>query len=254
MVGCTKGAVTKLISDLGPACMDYQDRAIRSLRSKRIQCDEIWSFVLAKDRNLRPELQGVRGFGSVWTWTALDPDSKLLVSWHVGERGLSDAKVFMADLAGRLANRVQLTTDGHPAYLSAILQTFPYFGAAGVNYGMLMKSYGPSGNDNTAEVRYSPGRLIRAEKRPVIGNADPKHISTSHAERMNLSIRMSLRRMTRLTNGHSKKMANHVAAMAIFFQFYNFARVHQTIRVTPAMAAGISDHVWETDEILGLLD
>jgi IS1 family transposase len=253
MVGCTKGAVTKLIADLGPACMEYQDRVIRGLRCERVQCDEIWSFVFAKQKNLRPELRGQRGVGSVWTWTGLCPDCKMMVSWHVGDRGLEDARMFIGDLSGRLATRVQLTTDGHPAYLSAIIESFPHFGGAGVNYGMMMKTYGSSGNDNSAEVRYSPGRLIRVEKRRVLGNPDFDHVSTSHAERMNLSIRMGLRRYTRLTNGHSKKIQNHVAALAIYFQFYNFARIHQTLRITPAMKAGIADHPWEIEEILALL-
>jgi IS1 family transposase len=254
MVGCTKGAVTKLIADLGPACMEYHDRVVRGVRSERVQCDELWSFVLAKQKNLRPGLRGQRGVGSVWTWTALDSDSKLLISYHVGDRGLDDARVFMGDLAGRLATRTQLSTDAHGAYLSAVLESFPYFGSAGVNYGQLLKVYGPSGNDNSAETRYSPGRLIRVEKRAVWGVPDEKHISTSHVERMNLSIRMGLRRYTRLTNGHSKKIQNHVAALAIYFQFYNFARIHQTIRVTPAMKAGIADHVWDVEEIVGLLE
>jgi len=254
LVGCTKGAVTKLIADLGPACMEFQDGAIRGVTSRRVQCDEIWSFVYAKEKNLPSELRGKRGVGSVWTWTALDSDSKLMISWHVGDRGLPDARIFMRDLSERLANRVQLTTDGHPAYLSAVIESFPHYGGAGITYGQAIKHYGSSGNDNSAEVRYSPGRLIRTEKRQVLGSPDPNHISTSHAERMNLSIRMGLRRFTRLTNGHSKKVENHIAAMAIFFQYYNFARIHQTLRVTPAMAAGLSDHVWEIEEILGLIN
>ena len=254
MVGCTKGAVTKLIADLGPACMEYHDAAVRGIHSERVQCDELWSFVLAKQKNLRPELRGQRGVGSVWTWTGLDSDSKLMISYHVGNRGLDDARLFMSDLAGRLAGRVQLSTDSHSAYLGAVAESFPYFGGAGVNYGQLVKVYGSSGNDNSAETRYSPGRLIRAEKRSVLGNPDEAHISTSHAERMNLSIRMGLRRYTRLTNAHSKKIQNHVAALAIFFQFYNFARVHQSLRITPAMKAGIADHVWEIEEIVGLLE
>jgi hypothetical protein len=177
-----------------------------------------------------------------------------MISYHIGDRGLEDARLFIGDLAGRLASRVQLSTDAHHAYLSAVLESFPYFGGAGVNYGQLVKVYGPSGNDNSAETRYSPGRLIRTEKRSVLGNPDEAHISTSHAERMNLSIRMGLRRYTRLTNAHSKKIENHVAALAIYFQFYNFARIHQSLRVTPAMKAGISDHVWDIEEILGLLE
>lgn len=220
---------------------------MRNLPSNRVQCDEIWSFCYAKDKNLPEELQGKFGFGSVWTWTAIDADSKLMISWLVGERSAQYAIKFVEDLASRLANRVQLTTDGHRPYLQAVENVF----GANIDYSMLVKLYsnGPTGN----ETRYSPAQCCGAIKEGISGNPDPIHISTSYAERQNLQMRMSMRRFTRLTNAHSKKIQNHIHAISLYFMYYNFARIHQTLRITPAMAAGVSDHVWSNEEIVGLL-
>jgi IS1 family transposase len=247
MTGVARNTVASLLVEIGAACAEYQNRVLRDLNCQRIQCDEIWSFVAAKDRNLPAEKQGQFGFGSVWTWTALDADTKLIVSWMVGTRDGQSAYEFMKDLAGRLANRVQLTTDGHAAYLTAVESTF----GAGIDYAMLVKIYGESGE---AEKRYSPAECIGCERKEISGKPDPKHISTSYVERQNLTMRMHMRRFTRLTNAFSKKLENHVAAISLHFMYYNFVRIHQTLRVTPAMAAGVSDRVWEISDVVSLLD
>jgi IS1 family transposase len=220
-----------------------------------VQCDEIWSFCYAKERNLLPEMQGMPGFGDVWTWTAICAETNLVPSWLVGDRDVAHAERFMRDLAGRLAGRVQLTTDGHRAYLTAVEKAF---GWNGVDYSMLVKIYGQTADQNH---RYSPGECIGAEKHWIMGNPDPEHVSTSIAERQNLTMRMSMRRFTRLTNAFSKKVENHGHAIALHFMHYNFARPHMTltkatggIHTTPAMAAGISDRVWKVADIARLMD
>ncbi len=242
--------VLKLLPEIGKACVDYQDRVFHNLPCKRIQCDEIWSFCYAKEKNLPAELQGKFGFGSVWTWVALDADTKLVPSWLVGDRSADTAVTFMTDLAARLANRVQLTTDGHKAYLIAVADAF---GGTPIDYAMLVKIYNePQVEGN--EKRYSPGECCGARKEEVKGDPDPKHVSTSYVERQNLTMRMSMRRFTRLTNGFSKKIENHACAVALHHMHYNFCRIHKSLRVTPAMEAGVTDHVWSIEELAGLLD
>ncbi|MDR3401762.1 MAG: DDE-type integrase/transposase/recombinase [Chthoniobacter sp.] len=247
MTGVHRTTVMNLLVDLGNACSLYQDEKMRNLSCKRIQCDEIWAFCGAKEKNASVE-QKAKGWGDVWTWVALDADTKLVPCWFVGTRDAGAAYHFIHDLADRLANRVQLTTDGHKAYLSAVEDAF----GADVDYAMLIKIYGaaPEGG----EVRYSPAQCMGAKKAMQTGRPDWKHISTSFVERQNLTMRMSMRRFTRLTNGFSKKVENHEHAIALHFMHYNFCRVHKSLRVTPAMEAGISDHVWELSEIIALLD
>jgi IS1 family transposase len=249
MTGVSKPTILKLLADLGMACAKYQDENVRNLKSKRVQMDEIWSFCFAKEKNLPPKLRGKFGFGSVWTWTAIDADSKLMVSWLVGDRSADTATIFVKDLAARLTNRIQLTSDGHKPYLVAVADAFD---GVPVDYAMLVKIYNEPPGEGS-EKRYSPGVCCGARKDDIRGNPDPKHISTSYAERMNLQIRMGMRRFTRLTNAHSKKIENHQHALALYFMFYNFARIHSTLRVTPAMEAGIADHVWGIEEIVGLI-
>jgi len=246
MTGVAKNTIVKLLADVGKACAEYQDKALRNLPCKHVQCDEIWAFCYAKDKNVPEDKKDQFGFGSVWTWTALDAETKLMVSWLVSDRSACAATHFIKDLAGRLANRIQLTTDGHKVYLQAVEDAFGY----DIDYAMLVKLYGSSPE---AEVRYSPATCIGAEKIPINGQPDMKKVSTSYVERSNLSIRMSLRRFTRLTNGFSKKVENHAHAMALYVMYYNFVRVHQTLRVTPAMMAGVTDHVWEVKDIIKLL-
>lgn len=249
LTGVAKNTVVKLLAELGLACAEYQDKALRNLTCKRIQCDEIWAFCYAKKKNVTPEIREKNpDAGDVWTWTAIDSDTKLILSYLVGAREYSNAMEFMRDVSGRLANRVQLTTDGFRFYLQAVEYGF---GTEGIDYAQLIKYYG---EDPENEKRYSPAVCTSCEKKPMLGDPDPKHISTSHVERQNLSMRMSMRRFTRLTNAFSKKLENHMAAVSLYFMYYNFGRVHQTLRVTPAMEAGVSSHVWSVEEIVGLLD
>ena len=236
--------VTKLLVDVGQAASDYQDKVLRNLPCKRVQVDEIWSFVGAKEKNASPE-QKANGFGDIWTWTAICADTKLIPSWYVGERDSEAAIKFMDDLAKRLANRVQLTSDGHKAYLEAVEGAF----GGDIDYGVIVKMYG---NTVEGQKRYSPAECTGVRKTRVEGNPDPKHVSTSYAERANLTMRMSMRRFTRLTNAFSKKVENHAHAVALHMMFYNFGRIHKTLRVTPAMATGVADHVWSLEEIAGL--
>ncbi|MQA30284.1 MAG: DDE-type integrase/transposase/recombinase [Luteitalea sp.] len=245
MTGVAKNTVAKLLVDLGAACSKYQDETIRGVRSQRVQCDEIWAFVGAKAKNVPETKQGK--WGDCWTWTALDADTKLMISWRLGPRDAATAYDFMSDLAGRLANRVQLTTDGHKPYLAAVEDAF----GDNVDYAMLVKLYGSSGENET---RYSPAKCLGCIPHDITGSPDPKHISTSYVERQNLTMRMSMRRFTRLTNGFSKKLENHAAMVALYFMYYNFARIHQTLRVTPAMEAGIASRAWSIDEIVSLMD
>jgi len=248
MTGVSKPTILKLLADLGTACAKYQDEKLRNLPCKRVQADEIWSFCFAKDKNLSDEMKGKFGFGSVWTWTAICADSKLMISWLVGERSVPYAVKFIDDLATRLAHRVQLTTDGHKAYLRAVEGAF----GAEVDYAMLEKIYTNPPQEGVT-TRYSPAQCCGAKKIKITGNPDETHVSTSYAERMNLQIRMDMRRFTRLTNAHSKKIENHRHALALYFMYYNFARIHSTLRVTPAMQAGVSDHVWSLGEIVSLI-
>jgi IS1 family transposase len=245
MTGSSKGAVLKLIADLGPECAKYQDEHLRNLPCKRLQADEVWSFCYSKQKNIPEQMIGKVGVGDVWTWTAIDADTKLIPCWYVGSRSGASAYRFMTDLAGRLANRVQLTTDGLHAYLSAVDAAFD----RDIDYAMLVKIYGDAPE---SEKRYSPADCLGADKTVIRGRPDPAHISTSYVERQNLTMRMSMRRFTRLTNGFSKKLDNHKHMLAIYFMYYNFGRVHQTIRVTPAMEAGVSDHIWTSQEICNL--
>ena len=250
MTGRDKGAVLKLLAHVGAACKRYHDEHVFMLQSQRIQVDEIWSFCYAKEKNIPEEMKGTFGFGDVWTWTALDADSKLMVSYRIDHRGEGAARRFMEDLVKRLTNRVQLISDGLRVYLTAVPQAF----GKEIDCGILKKIYSNPGTTGPGASRYSPGECCGAQKRKVIGKPDKKHISTSFVERQNLTMRMSMRRFTRLTNAFSKKVENLGHAVALHFMFYNFGRIHQTLRVTPAMQAGIADHVWSLEEIAGLVD
>jgi IS1 family transposase len=240
--------VTKLLGEVGEACAEYQDKAMRKLSCKRVQCDEIWSFVGMKQKNVPDELRGVFGYGDVYTWTAIDAQTKLVPCWHVGTRSAVSANAFIADLSDRLAHRVQLTTDGHSAYLQAVADSFN----GHIDYAMLVKLYGDAPAAREASRRYSPAECIGSRVEVISGYPDAEHVSTSYVERQNLTMRMHMRRFTRLTNGFSKKVENHMHAVSLHFMFYNFGRVHKTLRVTPAMEAGIADHVWTIAEIARL--
>jgi IS1 family transposase len=247
LTGVSINTVTKLLVDVGQACADYQDKALRDLACKRIQVDEIWAFCYAKQRNVPAEKKGQFGYGDVWTWTAIDPETKLVPSWLVGPRDHETAMFFMDDLRSRLANRVQLTSDGLRAYLEAVEGAF----GADVDYAQLVKLYGEEPN-RSPERKYSPSVCIGARKRRVEGDPDPAHVSTSHVERNNLTMRMHMRRFTRLTNAFSKKIENHAHAVALHFMHYNFVRIHKTLRVTPAMSAGVTDRLWELEDVIRL--
>lgn len=247
VTGASKNTVAKLLADVGQACAAYHDQHVRGLTSQRIQMDEIWSFVYAKNDNVKRAKSAPEEAGDVWTWTAIDADSKLLVSWLVGDRTTYSALRFVDDLKSRLTNRVQLTSDGHRPYLQAVDTVF----GDDVDYAMLHKMYGPAPG---GERRYSPPVCTGAEKRKISGQPDTKHISTSYAERANLTMRMHMRRFTRLTNAFSKKIENHTAAVALHTMYYNFVRVHQTLKVSPAMAAGVTDRLWEVSDIVKVLE
>lgn len=250
MTGVAKGTVLKLLADLGPVCAAWEDDHLVDLPTVRVQCDEIWSFVYAKEKNV-PDSKMNDMVGDVWTWTAIDADSKLLINWTVGGRDADTAVEFMDGVAKRLKYRVQITTDGLGAYPSAVQLSF----GNNVDFAQLVKQYGKGSNASSAESRYSPAECIGATKTPVKGSPNPRHISTSYVERQNLTMRMSMRRFTRLTNAFSKKAENLAYAVALHFLYYNWARPHQTLKgVTPAMAAGLEDHVWGIDEIVGLLE
>ena len=246
MTGVAKHTVLKLLKDIGCACAAYHEANVRNLRVRHLQCDEIWQFVGAKMKNTSAE-KITQGWGDVWTWTAIDADTKLIVSYTLGQRGAATAHEFMQDVASRITNRIQLTTDGHRVYAEAVEAAF----GADIDYAMLVKIYGAS-NDNP-ESRYSPATCIGCRTGVLNGDPDPRHISTSFVERQNLSMRMGMRRFTRLTNGFSKKLENHGHAVALYFMHYNFCRVHKSLRVTPAMEAGLTDHVWDIEELIGLL-
>jgi IS1 family transposase len=240
-------AVNKFLIDAGKACSAYHDEHVRNVKSRRVQCDEIWAFNYCKQKNRATAKAAPDFAGDCWTWTALDADSKLLISYLVGGRDGEYAMMLMDDLRSRLANRVQLTTDGHKAYLEAVEGAF----GGDVDYAMLVKLYGETPE---AEKRYSPAQCIGARRDAVEGKPDPKHISTSFVERQNLTMRMSMRRFTRLTNAFSKKAEHHAYAVALHVMYYNFARIHKTLRVTPAMAAGLTDKLWDVNDLVDVLD
>jgi IS1 family transposase len=245
MTGVAMNTVLKLLADLGEASAAYHEEHVRGVNAKRIQCDEIWQYVYAKAKNVPEEKKGTFGFGDVWTWTAIDPDTKLMVSYMVGPRNPHMAFELMNDVASRVAGKVQLTTDGLYWYPHAVENAF----GIDVDYGVQIKQYADAQSG-----RYSPPSLVSSTREVIRGNPDPRHISTSIVERQNLTMRMSMRRFTRLTNGFSKKVANHAYAVALHFLHYNFARIHKTLRVTPAMEAGLANHVWSIEEIVGLMD
>lgn len=247
VTGCSINTVTKLLIETGTACAAYQESAIRGIKAKRVQCDEIWSFCHSKQKNVAPEHEGILGYGDVWTWVALDADSKLAINFMVGLRTAEYAEAFMADLASRLDDRIQITTDGHGVYVNAVEKAFGGL----VDYAMLVKIY--EGAGAMEQRRYSPSRFVKAEKRRINGTPDVAEVSTSYVERQNLTIRMQNRRFTRLTNAFSKKIENLEHSVALHFMFYNFARIHKTLRVTPAMEAGLADHVWSIEEIAALI-
>ncbi len=247
ITGAAKNTVVKLLVDAGKACSEYQHKTLRNLSCKRLQCDEIWSFCYAKKKNVPKKLQGQFGYGDEVTWAAIDAETKLVPSWLIGDRSGYTAYVFMKDLASRLKHRVQLTTDGHGAYLEAVEGAF----GADIDYDMLIKIYGTG---SEGEKRYSPPEIIETKRKIIVGNPDPKLISTSYVERQNLTMRMSMRRFTRLTNGFSKKVENHAHAISLHFMYYNFARIHKTLRVTPAMEAKVTDRLWSIEDIAGLIE
>ncbi len=248
MTGVAKNTVIKLLVDLGAACGDFQDEQLLGLRCERIQADETWSFCYAKDKNLPDHMRGKPGVGSIWTWVAMCADTKLAVAWMSGDRDACCAKVFMHDVADRLANRVQLTTDGLHAYLSAVSSAF----GNQIDYAMLVKVYGTDAKANN-EARYSPPECIGCKRTGIIGRPLRKHVSTSFVERQNLTMRMQMRRYTRLTNAFSKKAENLRAALNLHFMHYNFCRLHQSIKTTPAVAAGVADQPWSIEALVGLL-
>lgn len=256
VTGAAKNTIVKLLVDLGQACDEYQDATLTNLPCRRIECDEIWSFCHAKAKNVPEHLEDEFGYGDVWTWTAICADTKLVPSWLVGQRDSRDCYTFLADLKSRLRHRVQLTSDGHKPYLKVVE---PLFGSDGVDFAMLHKIYGQAeGGDN--ERRYSPAVCTGIDKRVITGDPDESLISTSYVERQNLTMRMGMRRFTRLTNGFSKKVENHAHAVSLHFMHYNFARPHQTLTqaagraTTPAMAAGVDHRVWSLTDLAGLLD
>ena len=247
LTGASKNTVVKFLRDAGEACARYQDETLRGLTCKRIQVDEIWSFVGMKQKNVPAERKGEFGIGDVWTWTAIDADTKLAVTWLLGDRSGDTAKEFMLDLASRLTVRPQITSDGHSAYPEAVEMAF----GSEVDYAQLQKIYA---NPSEGQKRYSPAECVGCKTEVVTGSPDPAHISTSYAERANLTMRMGMRRFTRLTNAFSKDAENHGHSIAIHFMFYNFARIHQTLRVSPAMAAGVTGKLWELGDIVAMID
>lgn len=248
MTGVARNTVSKLLLDLGRVCSEYQDRALRNLPCKRIQVDEVWCFVYAKQKNVTEKIARERVAGDVWTWTAIDADTKLVPCWFIGQRDAVAATEFIADLEMRLANRIQLTSDGLRVYVNAVIDAF----ADEIDYAQLVKIYGTM--DVEGQRRYTPAPCIAARPEAILGDPDRKHISTSYVERQNLTMRMSMRRFTRLTNAFSKKVEYHAASVALHFMWYNFGKVHQTLKTSPAVKAGVSDHVWSMGEVIGLLD
>jgi IS1 family transposase len=248
LTGASKNTVIKLMIDAGKACAAYHDEHVRGLTTTRVQVDEIWSFTYAKQKNVGKAKAAPANAGDTWTWTAIDADNKLVISWLVGGRDGQYAMVFIDDLRSRLANRVQLTSDGHKAYLEAVEGAF----GGDVDYAQLVKLYGASPESMIG--RYSPAECTGIKKTPIEGSSDPKHISTSFAERQNLNLRMHMRRFTRLTTAFSKKVENHAWSIALFTTYYNFVRIHQTLRMSPAMAASVTDRLWEIGDIVALVE
>jgi IS1 family transposase len=259
LTGVSINTVSKLLADIGQACSDYQNESLIDLPCRTMQCDEIWSFVYSKAKNVPEKHRNEFGYGDVWTWTAICADTKLVPSWLVGERTVDDAWAFLSDLQGRLAKRVQITSDGLKLYVQAVDLAF----GDEVDFAQLHKIYGTDPGKDSAR-RYSPAVCTGTDVRIVKGDPDPGEISTSYVERQNLTMRMGMRRFTRLTNAFSKKVENHAHAVALHFMHYNYARVHKSLTVkntdgtrtkrTPAMAAGVADHVWTLREVAGLLD
>ena len=248
LTGASKNTIAKLLVDAGKACMAFHDAAVRDVKAKRVQVDEIWSFTYAKQKNVATAKAAPEGAGDTWTWTAIDADSKLIISYFVGGRDGECAMWFMDDLASRLANRVQLTSDGHKAYLEAVEGAF----GCDIDYAIINKIYGTA--PDAFKGRYSPAQCIGSKKQRIEGKPDPAHISTSYVERNNKTIRMHMRRFTRLTDGFSKKVENHAYAVALHMMYYNFARIHTKLRMSPAMAAGVSDRLWEVSDIVELIE
>lgn len=248
ITGKSKNTVAKLLADAGKICAKYQDEVLRDLNCEKVQVDEIWSFTYAKQKNVKLAKAAPDHAGDTWTWTAIDADSKLVMSWMVGGRDGGYAQAFMDDLRSRLANRVQLTSDGHKAYLEAVEGSF----GGDVDYAQLVKIYGAA--PESMKGRYSPAECTGIKKTAVEGEPDMDHVSTSYVERQNLTMRMHMRRFTRLTNGFSKKVESHAHAVALHFMYYNFVRIHQTTKVTPAMAAGVTDKLWDVSDIVALLE
>jgi IS1 family transposase len=243
-----KGTILRLLADVGRACAAHLDRTVRNVPARRVQIDEIWSFVGCKEKNITPEIREKNPTaGDAWTFVAIDADTKLVLSWLVGTRDAGCATEFLQDVAWRLANRIQLTTDGHRMYLAAVEDSF----GGDIDYAMLQKLYG---SDPQAEKRYSPAVCIGCDVKTIAGSPDPAHVSTSHIERQNLTMRMNMRRFTRLTNAFSKKLDNHMHSVALFYMHYNFARIHQSLRVTPAQEAGLTQHVWSITDIVALAE
>lgn len=250
MAGVSINTVVKLLEDAGRACLDYQDRVMVDLPCTRIECDEIWAFCYSKEKNVPEGHKGEIGFGDIWTWTAICADTKLIPCWLVNDRSAEAATEFMLNLAARMTGRIQLTTDGHGAYLPAVEEAF----GMDVDYAMLVKKYSSDGGKTEQERKYSPGKVTGTNKVHIMGHPDYDLVSTSYAERQNLTMRMCMRRFTRLTNAFSKKLENHQHAIALHFMNYNFCRKHQTLKgKTPAMAAGLTDHVWSMDEVVAKL-
>jgi IS1 family transposase len=245
MTGVAKNTIVKLLADLGMACAEYQDKVFRNLTCKKIQCDEIWSFVGSKQKNVPDFLQDHFGIGDVWTWVSMDADTKLVPCWLVGDRSSNTAMEFIHDLADRLANKVQLTTDGHKPYLEAVESAF----GGEIDYAQLVKIYGGS-QTKQEQIKYSPAECIGCKKVVVTGNPRGRDVSTSYIERQNLTMRMSMRRFTRLTNGFSKKVENHAHAIALHYMYYNFVRMHKSLRCTPAMAANVTSKLWSIEDII----
>ena len=248
IMGVSKNTIAKLLADAGQVCAEYHDEQVRDVKAARIQCDEIWSFTYAKQKNVAKAKEAPEWAGDTWTWTAIDAESKLIVSYLVGGRDSEYAMAFMDDVAKRLANRVQMTTDGHKAYLEAVEGAF----GCDIDYAQLVKMYGNA--PESMKGRYSPAECTGIRKTRIEGDPDRKHVSTSYVERQNLTMRMHMRRFTRLTNAFSKKVENHAYAVALHFMYYNFVKIHSTLKVTPAMAAGITDRLWEIEDIVKLLE
>ena len=247
ITGSSKNTITKLLRDIGKACSEFQDKALVNLNCQRVQCDEIWSFCYSKQKNVPEEKRGQFGVGDVWTWVAIDADTKLAISWLVGNRDGETAAEFINDLAKRITERIQLTTDGHKAYLEAVEGAF----GNDIDYAMLIKLYG---TDKAAETRYSPAKCQGTSKHKVTGNPNTQYVSTSHVERQNLTIRMSNRRVTRLTNAFSKKIENLIYSVSLHFMYYNFCRIHKTLKVMPAMEAGVTNKLWDIEDVISLLE